>query len=264
MKKSRLNVLLHIFIPLLVILISVKVIMPASTSSAFTSETTSYLDEKRSTVMEITAASTAASAAITLIPGDTGTPIAEKLADISGYSVILLCAILLEKYLAVFTGYVSFGGILPLAMILCIADYLFFRSPAVKKAVIRLSLYAVLLSSVIPLSVRTSQMIESTYRDSIQETIDNARESAQEIQDNTSGTEGNDTLWNKFISKIEGGVSTVTEKFEGILNDFTEAIAIMLVTSCLIPLLVFWLLIWITKQLTLNYEFRPLNLEFHH
>ena len=57
------------------------------------------LQAKQETVLELTAASTAASAAITLLPGDTATPIADKLADLSGYFLIVLCAIFLEKYL---------------------------------------------------------------------------------------------------------------------------------------------------------------------
>ena len=55
------------------------------------------LDKKQETVLELTAASTAASAAITLLPGDAATPIAEKLADLSGYFLIVLCAIFLEN-----------------------------------------------------------------------------------------------------------------------------------------------------------------------
>ena len=41
------------------------------------------LDDKKTTALELTAAATAASAAITFIPGDAGTPIADKLADLS-------------------------------------------------------------------------------------------------------------------------------------------------------------------------------------
>ena len=64
-------------------------------------------------MLELTAASTAASAAITLLPGDTATPIAEKLADLSGYFLIVLCAIFLEKYLLTITSYVSFTILIP-------------------------------------------------------------------------------------------------------------------------------------------------------
>ena len=64
-------------------------------------ETIAALDEKKDTVLELTVAATATSALITLIPGDVGTPIAEKVADLSGYLLIVLCAVFLEKYLLI-------------------------------------------------------------------------------------------------------------------------------------------------------------------
>ena len=47
--------------------------------------------------MKLTAASTAASAAVSALPGDTGSAIAEKLADLTSDFLIVLCAIMLEK-----------------------------------------------------------------------------------------------------------------------------------------------------------------------
>ena len=44
------------------------------------------LDNKKTTVTELMGVTAASSTAITLIPGDTGTPIAEQLADMSGYA----------------------------------------------------------------------------------------------------------------------------------------------------------------------------------
>lgn len=71
-----------------------------TTDPAFYQKSIAALEEKQETVLELTAASTAASAAITLLPGDTATPIADKLADLSGYFLIVLCAIFLEKIFA--------------------------------------------------------------------------------------------------------------------------------------------------------------------
>ena len=62
-----------------------------TTDPAFYQKSIAALEEKQETVLELTAASTAASAAITLLPGDTATPIADKLADLSGYFLIVLC-----------------------------------------------------------------------------------------------------------------------------------------------------------------------------
>ena len=74
--------MLRIVLPLILALISMLVLTRISTSRDFHAKTIASLDDKKSTVMELTAASTAASAALTLLPGDTATPIAEKLADV--------------------------------------------------------------------------------------------------------------------------------------------------------------------------------------
>ena len=86
------------------------------------------LDKKQETVLELTAASTAASAAITLLPGDAATPIADKLADLSGYFLIVLCAIFLEKYLLTITAGAAFRVLLPLACLLLAASLFFCRA----------------------------------------------------------------------------------------------------------------------------------------
>ena len=84
-----------------------------TTDPAFYQKSIAALEEKQETVLELTAASTAASAAITLLPGDTATPIADKLADLSGYFLIVLCAIFLEKYLLTITAAAAFKVLIP-------------------------------------------------------------------------------------------------------------------------------------------------------
>ena len=86
-----------------------------TTDPAFYQKSIAALEEKQETVLELTAASTAASAAITLLPGDTATPIADKLADLSGYFLIVLCAIFLEKYLLTITAAAAFKVLIPAA-----------------------------------------------------------------------------------------------------------------------------------------------------
>ena len=64
----------------------------------FHEDTIIALDKSRSKVMELAAAAVASSSAITLLPGDVGTPIAQELADMSKYFMNVLCAIYQEKY----------------------------------------------------------------------------------------------------------------------------------------------------------------------
>lgn len=226
-------------------LVSFAMIAGILTSSAFTSSFVAYLDEKKKTVLELTAAATASSAAITMIPGDIGTPIADKLADLSGYMVIVLCAIFLEKYLLTITGHAAFRILIPAALIAFIPGVWNERFKSWNRTIWRVILFSVVLYFLIPASIGISKTIENTYDTSIQETIDNAKESADEIQNNSESQ----SIWNKFISTIEGGLNTVTDRFEGILNGFIEATAVLIVTACIIPILVLIIMYWIVKMI---------------
>lgn len=44
-------------------------------------------------------------------------------------------------------------------------------------------------------------------------------------------------------------MSGVVEKVENILNDFVEALAVMIVTSCVIPIVVIIFFIWLVKNI---------------
>ena len=223
------------------------------------------LDKKQETVLELTAASTAASAAITLLPVDTATPIAEKLADLSGYFLIVLCAIFLEKYLLTITSYVSFTILIPAACALGIAA-LFSEKlrAALGKLAWHVLLFALAIAFVIPAGVKVSSMIEDTYRASIEETIANAEQTTEDIQSATSGEtdegekSGLSGLFSKVTEGITGAATAAVGQLKTVLNRFIEALAVMLVTSCLIPILVLLFFAWLVK-LMLGIDLPPLR-----
>ncbi len=203
--------------------------------------------------MELTAASTAASAALTLLPGDTATPIAEKLADMSTYFLIVLCAIYAEKYLVTMTGYAAFLILIPLGCVLYSAGIGFGRHTWERIAK-KLALFGIAIALVIPVSVKVSDLIEHTYQSSIQETVDAAKEATQDIQSSSEGqqdSDGSDSsgVLSGIISGIKNGVSDISDKVESVLNNFIEALAVMLVTSCVIPVLVLVFFFWLAKSM---------------
>lgn len=201
---------------------------------------------KKATVMELTAVSTGASAAITLIPGDTGTPIANKLADLSSYFLLVLCAIYLEKYLLTITGYATFVILIPLACTLFSINT-FLKNKIWTSLAIKMILFGLAIVLVIPTSVKVSNMIESTYNSSIEETIESAKQTTEEIESSAEENEGG--VLSGIVSTIKGGVSGVTKKIETILNNFIEALAVMLVTSCVIPIVVMLFFVWLIKAM---------------
>ena len=248
--NKTLSKILRTVIPLLVAAASVFLISGYAASPRFHASTIASLDEKSGTVLELTAASAAASAAITLLPGDTATPIADKLAELSSYFLIVISAIYLEKYLTTITGYAAFVILIPAACILLSVN-VFARKEMIRRVAWKLTVFGLAVALVIPASVRVSDMIDETYSASIQSTINAAIQTTDQIpvgeeeeaeSEEVGGIRG-------FISGVKETVSSTGDNIKRVLNNFVNALAVMLVTSCLIPILVMMFFIWIVKIL---------------
>ena len=184
MENEKQKKILFALIPIVIALLSFFVIARFTSSTEFNAKTIQSLDDKKTTVMELTAASTAASAAITLIPGDVGTPIANKLADLSSYFLIVLCAIYLEKYLVTITGYAAFKILVPIACVF-FSGYLLWRKEILRVVAQKFLLFGLAVYLVIPASVKVADMIETTYASSIESTIETAKQTTDEIESET-------------------------------------------------------------------------------
>ena len=269
MENEKQKKILFALIPIVIALLSFFVIARFTSSTEFNAKTIQSLDDKKTTVMELAAASTAASAAITLIPGDVGTPIASKLADLSSYFLIVLCAIYLEKYLVTITGYAAFKILVPIACVF-FSGYLLWRKEILRVVAQKFLLFGLAVYLVIPASVKVADMIETTYASSIESTIETAKQTTDEIEsetgesgqvDDKSSNEKSQSdsdsdskenaggFFSGLFNKVQEGVSTATANVENVLNNFIEALAILLVTSCLIPILVLIFFVWLVKML---------------
>ena len=205
------------------------------------------IDDKTETVLKLMAVSTVTSAGITAIPGDTATPIAEKLADFSEYFLLILCMLYAEKYLLTIIPYGVFKGLVPLVCALfCVG--LFWNGQTLRRQGFKLLLIAVALLLVIPLSVRTSDMIYSTYQDSIDSTIASAEALTEETEELAAAEDTN--MLDRILNRINETTEGMVDKASTVLNRFVETLAVMIVTSCLIPILVLLCFLWIVKQLT--------------
>ena len=269
MENEKQKKILFALIPIVIALLSFFVIARFTSSTEFNAKTIQSLDDKKTTVMELAAASTVASAAITLIPGDVGTPIANKLADLSSYFLIVLCAIYLEKYLVTITGYAAFKILVPIACVF-FSGYLLWRKEILRVVAQKFLLFGLAVYLVIPASVKVADMIETTYASSIESTIETAKQTTDEIEsetgesgqvDDKSSNEKSQSdsdsdskenaggFFSGLFNKVQEGVSTATANVENVLNNFIEALAILLVTSCLIPILVLIFFVWLVKML---------------
>ncbi len=241
---------IKVVLSLMLAFASIFVLAKYASSPEFHAETIKALDDKKTTVLELTAASTAASAAITLLPGDTATPIADNLAELSSYFLLIVCAIYLEKYLVTITGYATFVVLIPAACIL-FAINVFWENESCKQLVRKLFVFGIAIFLVIPASVQVSNLIEATYETSINNTIESAKNATEEIEKTANDSEEaeNKGIIGGLISQVQDSVSNVTKKVENVLNNFIEALAVMLITSCAIPILVLFFFVWLVKMI---------------
>lgn len=245
MREERTKKILAITIPLIIALISILFVSGFATSTDFHAKTIRALDEKKTTVMELTAAAAATSTAITFIPGDAATPLAEKIADLSSYFLLVTCAIYLEKYLVTITGYAAFMLLIPIGCVLLSLSACL-KKDAWKYLAGKLIVFGLAIFLVVPASVKVSDIIENTYQSSIDKTIEDAKQTTESI-DNDSEEDKN--ALSGIISKVTDSVSEVTAKVKNVLNNFIEALAVLIVTSCVIPIAVMLFFVWIVKSL---------------
>ncbi|MBR3147052.1 MAG: hypothetical protein IKF54_02800 [Eubacterium sp.] len=232
---------------LMLALVSFFLIGKAATDPANFGNTIRDLDEKSETVMALTGGAAAASAAISLLPGDAGTPIADKLVDMSGYFMLILSAIFLEKWLITITGMLAFRILIPVALTGLAAGRLLGRN-AFRDIFIKVICFALVLFITVPAGVKLSQMIDESYQASIEQTIKNAEDKSRDVQD-AAGGESDEGALEKIFNSIKGGVTEQIERFRDILSDFVEAAAVLIVTSCVIPLAVMLFFIWLIKMI---------------
>lgn len=125
------------------------------------------LDAKAQTVTALVGTTTAASVAISAIPGDTGIPVADKLMDVAADFAIVLGAIYLEKYMLTIFGLAACRVVVPLACALGVG-YVLVREDVpwragLRASAVKLALLALALTLVVPASVQVSNMIEETF-----------------------------------------------------------------------------------------------------
>ena len=230
---------------LIVMLLSIFVISKAAADPANHTQTLEALDEKKTDVLTMTATSAGAATAIAAIPGDATTPVANKLADLTSYFLIILMVIFLEKYLVTLTGYATFNILIPIACVLFIAGIVAARR-TLKVWAAKVAVFGVVIFLIIPASMKVSSIIEETHEISMENTIQEAEEITEEINESTD-SDGN--IIEQALDKLAGGVSGLLDKGEQILNQFIESIAVMFVTSCLIPIAVLMFVLWLVKMM---------------
>ena len=236
----------------LTIVLSCTVVGNKLTDPATYAHTIEVLDHNRTAILGLTAASAAASAAISTLPDDMCSPLSQEISDFTTYFMLILSVIYLEKYLITILAAAACYALIPAGCVALLV-HCFFPNGVLQSLGTKLVVFGAAVLLVIPSSVWVSDQINAIYSESIEITVQSATavsenligETADENRENTTVIDEAKAL----LGDLSGSVAGVVEQFKNLLNRFIEATAVMIVTTCLIPLLVILFFVWIVKTL---------------
>lgn len=225
--------------------------------------TIEVIDQKKGNVLALTASCVALSAGITALPGDTGTPVAEQLAQLSGNLGIVLAVLYLEKYLLTILWSVGLGILIPFALVLFAVSLgihgRWSTSAVLRRVATRALVVAVIGMALVPASVWVSQKVDETYQVSIEQTEQKATEASK--ASSTKSEKKSETTENKnvleqltdgassLLTSVTDSAKSMTDKVVQQVTDLIEGVIVMIVTSCVIPLLVLVAFLWLGHTL---------------
>lgn len=236
----------------LAIILSCTVVGTKMTDPATYSHIIEVLDDNRATVLKLTAASAAASAAVSALPDDICSPLAQEISEFTTYFMLILSVLCLEKYLLTILGAAACYLLIPAGCSALLVNC-FFPKATLQSIGTKLLIFGAALLLVIPSSVWVSDQINAIYAESIELSVDAATAVSENlIGDATGEDEENTTVIDEakaLLGDLSGSVAGVVDQFKNLLNRFIEATAVMIVTTCLIPTLVIVFYVWIVKTL---------------
>ena len=239
-KARRVSVLV------LCMLFSLLVISPIMTNPALHSHTLSVIDRNKDKAMSLTATVTIGSTALSLLPDDTAAPLASELSDLSTPLLIIVCILYFEQFMFSPLQYIAFGILVPIALGMRIM-YVYSARKSTLVLSKKLLLIALLCAAMIPSSAAITRMVEDTFAMSINGVNEKIAEVSKAFEKIIGGDSNGDIL--AFISNVAAGIGSVFEFARESLGLLIDGVAILMITSCVIPVITALLFVWGIKTI---------------
>ncbi len=211
------------------------------------SKTIESIDEKKVTVLGVSAAIAGSATLLASVHGDATTPLAEEMMDLSSCLVAVVCVLVLEKSLLTVFGAVSCYFLFPVACLLLIF-YVIKRKSLLVSWAIKLSVLALAFLLIVPTTTRLGNYIYE-----VNENVQ-TQNSEENIVDETDSKEDENApwykkAWNSVAAAVKKTVEEALEAGKKALNKFIDAVSVFIIAYCAIPLISVFLFLWLFKVL---------------
>ena len=249
--EKRVEKLAKCLVAVFVIVLSIFVLSVKVPETALFEETKESIKESTETVMEFSGATIAASLALSAFPNDFATPLAGTLSDLNTYFIFIFAVLFVEKLIVIEGVKIAFVYIIPAACVLYVLYEVcgkeFFKNFAIKMLVLGLAVIFV-----IPISTHFTEIVCADYLDYVDQTIEEANAGADKVNEVMASKEDEGTIFDKLSEAFKTAIQGMTDLlayFEGVAKRSVNSIAIMIVTTFVLPMLTLFLFRWLLNEL---------------
>jgi len=249
--EKRIVKLVKCLVAAFVLVLSVFVLARKVPDTKMIQNTIESIDESNKTVMDFSGATITTSLALSAFPDDFATPLAGTLSDLNTYFIFIFAVLFVEKLVVIEGTKIAFLYIIPAACVLYILSVLlskeFFKNFAVKLMILGLAVVFV-----IPFSTHFTEKVCEDYLVYVDETIEEANAGAEKVNEVMESEKEEQTIFDKLSEAFQTaiqGMNDLMAYFKNVLKKCVNSIAIMIVTSFVLPLLVLFLFRWLLNEL---------------
>lgn len=216
----------------------------------FIKDSLESVEESSNTVMKFSAATLSTSLAISALPDDFATPLADSLADMNIYFIAILVMLHFEQLLIRYGVKIAFAIAIPAACGIGILSILL-KKELLKGIAARVAVLGLAVALVVPCSTHITNYVAADLTAYVENTIADTEDGADKLNEAMEGGTEEQTIFEKLSDLFQTAIndmSNLMAHFQNTIRKCMNSIAILILTNCLMPLLNFFILKWILKE----------------
>ena len=216
----------------------------------FIQDSLESVEESSNTVMKFSAATLSTSLAISALPDDFATPLADSLADMNIYFIAILVMLHFEQLLIRYGVKLAFAIAIPAACGIGILMILL-KKDLLKGIAARVAVLGLAVALVVPCSTHITNYIAADLTAYVENTIVDTEDGADKLNEAMEGGTEEQTIFEKLSDLFQTAIndmSNLMSHFQNTIRKCMNSIAILILTNCLMPIVNFFILKWILKE----------------
>ena len=217
---------------------------------SFIKDSIESVEESSNTVMKFSAATLSTSLAISALPDDFATPLADSLADMNIYFIAILVMLHFEQLLIRYGVKLAFAIAIPAACGIGILSILL-KKELLKGIAARAAVLGLAVALVVPCSTHITNYVAADLTAYVENTIADTEDGADKLNEAMEGGAEEQTIFEKLSDLFQTAIndmSNLMSHFQNTIRKCMNSIAILILTNCLMPLVNFFILKWVLKE----------------